>query len=64
MLELNERLKNLKDSLKGNEAKKLIRYEKKNTSRVVASVNALFAYNGLSYKLEKKDNIWRVVPKE
>lgn len=64
MLELNERLKNLKDSLKGNKAKKLIRYEKKNTSRVVASVNALFAYNGLSYKLEKKDNIWRVVPKE
>ena len=64
MLELNERLKNLKDSLKGNEAKKLIRYEKKNTSRVVASVNALFVYNGLSYKLEKKDNIWRVVPKE
>lgn len=64
MLELNERLKNLKDSLKGNEAKKLIRYEKKNTSRVVASVNALFAYNGLSYKLEKKDNIWRVAPKE
>lgn len=64
MLELNERLKNLKDSLKGNEAKKLIRYEKKNTSRVVASVNALFAYNGLSYKLEKKDNIWRVASKE
>ena len=64
MLNLNEKLKTLRKNLKGDEAKKLIRYEKNSTSRVVASINALFTYNALSYELGKKDNIWRVVPKE
>lgn len=64
MLNLNEKLKTLRKDLKGDEAKKLIRYEKNNTHRVVASINALFTYNALSYELGKKDNIWRVVPKE
>lgn len=64
MLNLNEKLKTLRKDLKGDEAKKLIRYEKNNTHRVVASINALFTYNALSYELGKKDNIWRVAPKE
>lgn len=60
---LNEGLKTFKEVLKGNEAKKLIRYEK-DIRRVKASINALFDYNSLPRKLEKKGNIWKVVPKE
>lgn len=60
---LNEGLKTFKEVLKGNEAKNLIRYEK-DIRRVKASINALFDYNSLPHKLEKKGNIWKVVPKE
>lgn len=63
MQKLNEGLKTFKEVLKGNEAKNLIRYEK-DIRRVKASINALFDYNSLPRKLEKKGNIWRVVPKE
>ena len=63
MQKLNEGLKTFKEVLKGNEAKKLIRYEK-DIRRVKASINALFDYNSLPRKLEKKGNIWKVVPKE
>lgn len=41
----------------------MIRYEK-DIRRVKASINALFDYNSLPRKLEKKGNIWKVVPKE